>query len=66
LFSDQVATANAAKIAAPNEMLPSMDLTAMYQRLDWKTAEGQQRRAAAEKWEALVPDAIPPASIFGL
>lgn len=66
LFADQVATANAAKIAPPDEMIPSMDLTAMYQRLDWGTADGQQRRATAEKWEALVPDIIAPALIFGL
>lgn len=66
LFSDQVATANAAKIAAPEEMISLMDLSATYQRLDWKTADGQQRRAAAEKWEALVPEVIPPELIFGL
>ncbi|MCB2049809.1 MAG: hypothetical protein KDE63_00130 [Novosphingobium sp.] len=66
LFADQVATANAAKIAPSDEMIPSMDLTSMYQRLDWGTADGQQRRAAAEKWEALVPDIIAPALIFGL
>jgi hypothetical protein len=66
LFADQVATANGAKIAPPNEMIPLMDFPAMYQRLDWRTAEGQQRRAAAEKWEALVPDPIPPDLIFNL
>lgn len=66
LFADQIATANAAKIASPNDMIPLMDLTAMYQRLEWGTAEGQQRRATAEKWEALVPDPIPAALIFGL
>jgi hypothetical protein len=66
LFSDQVATANAAKIASPNEMIPLMDFPAMYQRLDWRTPEGQQRRAAAEKWEALVPDPISPELIFNL
>lgn len=66
LFADQVATANAATIAPPADMIPQMDLVAMYQRLDWSTAEGQQRRAAAEKWEALVPDPIPAQLIFGL
>jgi hypothetical protein len=66
LLSDQVATANAAKIGPPNEMIPLMDLEAMYQRLDWRTADGQQRRQAAEKWEALVPGAIPPDLILGL
>lgn len=66
LLADQVATANAAKIGSPKDMIPLMDLTAMYQRLDWSTGDGQQRRAAAEKWEALVPDTIAPALIFGL
>jgi hypothetical protein len=66
LFADQVATANGAKIGPPDEMIPLMDFPAMYQRLDWRTPEGQQRRAAAEKWEALVLDAIPPDLIFNL
>lgn len=60
MLSDQVATANEAKIGAPNDMIPLMDLGATYQRLDWRSPEGQQRRQAAEKWEALVPDVIPP------
>ncbi|MCL1476039.1 hypothetical protein, partial [Argonema antarcticum] len=66
LLADQVATANAAKIAPPDQMIPLMDLTATYDRLDWGTAEGQQRRAAAEKWEVLVPRIINTALIFGL
>ena len=57
-ISDQVATANAATIGAPDEMLPKMDIEATYQRLDWRTPEGQTRRASAEKWEALVPGLI--------
>lgn len=65
-FADQVATANAAKIAPPEEMIPLMDLNATYQWLDWKTADGKARRDAAEKWEALVPGAIAPDLIFGL
>lgn len=66
LFADQIATANDAKIDPAEEMIALMDLTAMYQRLDWKTEEGQRRRNAAEKWEALIPGVIPPELIFGL
>jgi hypothetical protein len=66
LFADRVATANDAKIASPNEMIPLMDLEATYQRLDWRSPEGQQRRNAAEKWEALIPGAIAPELIVGL
>jgi hypothetical protein len=66
LFSDRVATANDATIAAANQMISRMDLSATYQRLDWSTADGQQRRSAAEKWEALVPGVIPVDLIFGI
>jgi ssDNA thymidine ADP-ribosyltransferase, DarT len=59
LLADQIATAHEAKIGPPNEMIPMMDLVATYQRLDWRTPEGQQRRNAAEKWEALIPGVIP-------
>lgn len=66
LVADQVATANAATIRSPEEMIPLMDMTATYDRLDWGTMDGQQRRAAAEKWEALIPGAISTDLIVGL
>lgn len=66
LIADQVATANAAIIGRADEMIPKMDLVATYQRLDWGTQEGQSRRNAAEKWEALIPKGIHPSLLFGL
>ena len=66
LVANQVATANDAVIDRPDVMLPQLDLVAAYERLDWRTAEGQSRRSAAEKWEALIPGAIPPNLINNL
>ena len=43
-----------------------IDFEALYGGLDWRTSEGQQRRQAVEKYEILVPDCVPLASLFYL
>jgi ssDNA thymidine ADP-ribosyltransferase, DarT len=65
-FADRVATDNEAIIGLADEMVPQMDLTATYDYLDWKVPENQSRRAAAEKWEAMVPCPILVKDILGL
>lgn len=67
LIADRVATANDAEIAPANEIIGRMDFEAAYKFIDWKVAENQVRRNAAEKWEALIPGLIPVEQVtFGL
>lgn len=65
-MSDRVATDNDAQIGVPNDMISNMDLEATYQRIDWKIPENQQRRSAAEKWEAMIPGPVGTELIAGL
>lgn len=65
-MADRIATANEAVVGPADDMIPKMDLLATYQYLDWKIAENRARRAAAEKWEAMIPGTIPCESIFGI
>lgn len=65
LVADRVATANDAEIGAAEDMIERFDFQAAYEWLDWSAADGQARRHAAEKWEALIPEVIAPDLIRG-
>jgi hypothetical protein len=66
LIADRIATANDARILPANDLIHEMDFEATYKFLDWSIPENHARRNAAEKWEALIPNAILPNLIRGL
>ncbi|SFO94363.1 hypothetical protein SAMN04488060_0874 [Qipengyuania nanhaisediminis] len=65
-MADRVTTDNDVQLGGPNEMINRMDLEATYKHIDWKVPANYQRRLAAEKWEAMIPERIEPELIGGL
>lgn len=63
-FAFGVANAAEARVVDLTEALPDVDAEVLYRRTDWHDPEVQRRLRAAEKYEILVPQAIPPEMIL--
>jgi len=59
LFTPDVANKSGVKAYPINEAAEMIDFEVLYTRTDWKNAAIQQRLRQAEKYEVLVPQAIP-------
>lgn len=61
-----VANSNGVEILPIADAIPKLDTEILYARTDWTSAEVQQRLAAAEKFEVLVPGRVPRELIAGI
>ena len=60
-----VANSTSVDIFPVSEAIERLDLEVLYTRTDWSNPEIQTRLQAAEKFEVLVPDAVPRKLIVG-
>ena len=60
-----IANSNNVDILLVSDAIPRMDLEVLYRRTDWSDPEIQARLQAAEKFELLVPNAVPREMIVG-
>jgi hypothetical protein len=60
-----VANANDVEILPVADAIDRLDVEVLYTRTDWKDPAINLRLRAAEKFEVLIPDAVPRALITG-
>ena len=61
-----VANSNNVDILSVLDAIPKLDLEVLYTRTDWSNPEIQNRLQMVEKYEVLVPNAVPRAMIVGV